>query len=112
MEQISKQKMGREVNMDLGFLNHSYIPVVLLACLIVGYCVKHIKWLQRIANEYIPAILAVLGAVLAVVSALLNKTPVSLETVVYGAFTGLASTGLHQAFKQIIQKDKASHNEK
>ena len=28
--------------MDLGFLQEYYIPVVLVACLIVGYCIKHI----------------------------------------------------------------------
>ena len=90
--------------MDLSFLSDYYIPVVLVACLVVGYCIKHITWLDKIANEYIPAILAVLGAVLAVLSAYLGKSPVTLETVVYGAFTGLASTGLHQAFTQIINK--------
>lgn len=91
--------------MDLGFLQDYYIPVVLVACLIVGYCIKHIAWLDKISNQYIPTILAMLGAVLAVLSAYLGKTPITLETVVYGAFTGLASTGLHQAFKNIINKD-------
>lgn len=90
--------------MDLGFLNDYYIPVVLVACLIVGYCIKHITWLDKVSNEYIPTILAVLGAILAVISAVLANTPIGLETVVYGAFTGLASTGLHQAFKSIINK--------
>lgn len=86
--------------MDLGFLTEYYIPVVVLACLIVGYCVKHVTWLDAISNEYIPAILAILGAILGCVA---NST-VSLETVVAGAFSGLASTGLHQVFKQIISK--------
>lgn len=90
--------------MDLNFLTEYYIPVVLVACLIVGYCIKHIIWLEKISNEYIPAILAVLGAVLACVSAVSGGNPVTLETIVYGAFTGLASTGLHQAFKQIVEK--------
>lgn len=92
--------------MDLSFLSDYYIPVVLVACLVVGYCIKHITWLDKVANEYIPTILAVLGAVLAVLSAYLGKSQVTLETVVYGAFTGLASTGLHQAFTQIINKSE------
>lgn len=91
--------------MDLGFLQDYYIPVVLVACLIVGYCIKHIVWLDKISNQYIPTILAILGAALAILSAYLGKNPITLETVVYGAFTGLASTGLHQAFKNIINKD-------
>lgn len=91
--------------MDFTQLTELYIPVVLLACLVVGYCIKHISWLAKIANEYIPTILAILGAILAVLSAWLNKSPIGLDTVVYGAFTGLASTGLHQAFTQFINKN-------
>lgn len=93
--------------MDLNFLTEYYIPVVLVACLIVGYCIKHITWLENVSNEYIPAILAVLGAVLACVSTASGGNPVTLENVVYGAFTGLASTGLHQAFKQIVEKSNS-----
>lgn len=88
--------------MDLSFITDYYVPVVLVACLIVGYCIKHIKWLDAICNEYIPTILAMLGAVLCCIS---NKC-VSLEIIVYGALSGLASTGLHQAFKQIINKEE------
>ena len=97
--------------MDLGFLTEYYIPVVLVATLIVGYCIKHIKWLDTVSNEYIPAIIAVLGAVLACVSAANTGNAVTLETVVYGAFTGLASTGLHQAFTQIINKSNKTEGE-
>lgn len=87
--------------MDLNFITQLYIPIVLIACLVVGYCIKHISWLAAISNEYIPTILAVLGAVLGCVSA----GSVSLENIVYGAVTGLASTGLHQAFSQLINKE-------
>lgn len=91
--------------MDLTFLTDYYVPVVMVACLVVGFCIKHIAWLDKVANEYIPTILAVLGAGLAVLSAHGGGAPVTLETVVYGAFTGLASTGLHQAFSQIINRE-------
>lgn len=93
--------------MDLSFLTDYYIPVVLVACLIVGYCIKHIAWLEKVSNEYIPAILAALGSILACVSAVSSGNPITLETIVYGAFTGLSSTGLHQAFKQIIDKNNS-----
>lgn len=92
--------------MDFGFLQDYYISVVLVACLVVGYCIKHIAWLEKVSNEYIPTILAVLGAALAVLAAYLGKSPVTLETVVYGAFTGLASTGMHQMFSQLINKNE------
>lgn len=86
--------------MDLSFITEHYIPVVLIACLVVGYCIKHIKWLDVISNEYIPTILALLGAALGCVAA----SHISLENIVYGAVTGLASTGLHQIFSQLINR--------
>lgn len=87
--------------MDINFITQLYIPIVLIACLVVGYCIKHISWLAAVSNEYIPTILAVLGAVLGCVAV----GTVSLENIVYGAVTGLASTGLHQAFSQLINKE-------
>lgn len=87
--------------MSLEFLTEYYMPVVVVACLIVGYCIKHISWLEKVSNQYIPTILAVLGAILACVA----NSSVDLNTIVYGAFSGLASTGLHQAFTKIINKE-------
>lgn len=83
--------------MDFTVLNEYFVAVVLVACLIVGYLIK--KSFDMIPNKYIPTILAVLGAVLNAV-----VTGPSVESVVYGALTGLASTGLHQAFTRFIEK--------
>ena len=83
--------------MDLSFITEYYMPMVLTASLIIGYVVK--KSLDFIPNMYIPLILAVSGAVL---GCIVNKT-VALEPVVYGAFSGLASTGLHQAFTRLVE---------
>ncbi len=85
--------------MDLSFINNYYIPVVLLACLCVGYCIKHIVWLEKISNEYIPTMMLLLGAILACFA----EQRISLNIIVAGMVTGLASTGLHQMFKQIIE---------
>lgn len=85
--------------MDLGFLTEYYMPVVVVACLIVGYVIK--QSLDFIPNKYIPLILAILGAVVACWA----NSIVDLNTVVYGAFSGLASTGLHQAFTRIIERE-------
>lgn len=85
--------------MDFTILTDYFVLVVLVGCLIVGYLIK--TSLDFIPNKYIPTILAVLGAILnAVVSGL------SVETVVYGALMGLASTGLHQAFRQFVENTK------
>ena len=92
--------------MDLSIINEYMIPIVVVACLIVGYCIKHISWLEKVGNEYIPTILAALGAVLGCIA----TGNVTLESVVFGAMSGLVSTGLHQAFSQIINKSESSEN--
>lgn len=85
--------------MDFTVLTEHFVIVVVVACLIVGYVIK--TALDFIPNKYIPTILAVLGAVLnAIVGGL------SVETIVYGALMGLASTGMHQAFTKFIENKK------
>lgn len=83
--------------MDLSFIMEYYMPMVLAASLIIGYVVK--TSLDFIPNKYIPLILTLSGAIL---GCIVNKT-VALEPVVYGAFSGLASTGLHQAFTRLVE---------
>lgn len=85
--------------MDFSQLTQYFVLVVMIACLVVGYIIK-ISF-DKVPNKYIPTILAVIGAVLnAVVSG------ASVESVVYGALMGLASTGLHQAFTRFIEGEK------
>ncbi|MBE5970815.1 MAG: holin [Erysipelotrichaceae bacterium] len=79
-----------------------YIPIVMLACMGVGYCIKHVKKFDAIANEYIPIILAALGVVLGCVA----KQEITLNAIVGGLISGLLAVGLHQFFKQIIEKNK------
>ena len=81
---------------DMSYFNNLALPLVISACLILGFILK--KWVKDVDNKYIPTILAVFGAVLAC----LVQNTVSVEVIVAGAFSGLASTGLHQAFKQIL----------
>lgn len=91
--------------MDLTFLTEMYVPVIVVACLVIGYCIKHISWIDSGCNEYIPTILALVGAILSIIIAKTTNTSITVETVVYGAFSGLASTGMHQAFKAFIERD-------
>ena len=84
---------------DFTSVSQYFVAVVILGCLVVGYIIKYS--LSFIPNKCIPTILAVLGATLnTFVSGL------SIENVVYGAVMGLASTGMHQAFKQFIENGK------
>ena len=87
--------------MDFSIITEHFVLVVLVACLAVGYIVKHATFLKWLPNDDIPIILAAVGAILnPIVSGL------SVESVVYGAVMGLASTGLHQSFKAFVENNK------
>lgn len=86
---------------DFSQLSSYFTLVVVVACLIVGYILKHS--IKVIPNDYVPTILAILGAVLNPI-----VCGLSVETVVYGALMGLASTGLHQAFTRFIEGTKTT----
>lgn len=87
--------------MDFNILNNYFDMLVLVACLVVGYIIKHSSFCKRINNNDIPAILAVVGIV---VNALANGP--TIENMIYGAMMGLSSTGLHQAFKKYVEKSE------
>lgn len=83
--------------MDLKFITDNFVPVIVVACVLVGYIIKTTPPFAKVANNYIPFIVTLLGAVL---GAVING--VSIEAIVYGAVSGLASTGLHQLFAQVL----------
>lgn len=85
--------------MDLTFITDTYVPIITAACLIFGYIIK--KWINDVDNKYIPTLVCILGAVL---GCIVNQT-IDLNAIVAGAASGLASTGLHQAYKNIIEKE-------
>ena len=69
--------------MDISFLSEYMIPVI------VGICLC-----------YIPTICAALGVALA---CWMNWPEITATVILSGLASGLASTGLHQAFKQILE---------
>ena len=81
------------------FLTAYMVPVIIGLCLCAGYVVKH--WIKDIDNKIIPTLCAVLGVVVAVWINWGNITP---EAILSGLASGLASTGLHQAFTQYLGK--------
>ena len=87
--------------MDFTALYEYFVLVVILACLVVGYIIKHASFLKRIPNGDIPVILAVVGALSNVL-----VSGISFNSIVYGAVMGLASTGLHQAFTRFVEGSK------
>ncbi|MGF2169118.1 phage holin family protein [Enterococcus casseliflavus] len=83
--------------MDLKFLQEYLVPVIVVACLVVGYLIKTTPVFAAVANGYIPLIVIVLGAILGLI---ING--LTVEAIVYGAVSGIASTGMHQLFVQLL----------
>lgn len=88
------------------FLYDFMIPVIMGICLCVGFVIK--KWIKDVDNKYIPTICCLLGLVVAAWIHWGNITP---EVVLMGLASGLGSTGLHQAFKQILDNKIAGKDE-
>ena len=76
--------------------NTYIVPVIAGLCLIVGYIVKNFTGAD---NKLIPVLVTVLGVALAV---WMNWPAITPENILGGAVSGLASTGMHQMFKQWI----------
>ena len=84
----------------IDFLNDYVILLILGICLCVGYVIK--TSIPKLDNKYIPLIMAILGVILNI---WINMS-FSPEILLGGLFSGLSSTGLHQAFKQLINKER------
>lgn len=84
---------------DLSFLTNFAVPIIVGICLCIGYVLKNIVTTDVI-NKYIPAIMGVLGVVLNMWMNM-NFTP---EILLGGLVSGLASTGLYEAFKNFLKK--------
>lgn len=93
--------------MDFSVLTENFVLVVIVACLILGYIIKHASFMKWLPNNDIPIVLAVLGACLN-----LAVSGLSVESFVYGAVMGLASTGLHQSFKKFVEGSKTEETPK
>lgn len=83
--------------MDISVLL-DYVNVVILGiCLCVGFIIK--TSLDFINNKYIPLILGLLGLAINIITNLPNITP---AVILSGIISGLAATGLYEAFKNLI----------
>ena len=68
-------------------------------CLCIGYVLKNIVTTDAV-NKYIPAIMGALGVILNI---WMNMT-FTPEILLGGLVSGLASTGLYEAFKNFLKK--------
>ena len=86
--------------MDLTFLNEYFIPVIVGICLCIGYVIK--TSIPKVDNSLIPMILSILGLL---INIWINSS-INPSIVLGGLFSGLASTGLHQLFKNLIKVEE------
>ena len=84
--------------MNLEFMNEYLVLVVLGICLCVGYLIK--TSIKQIQNDCIPLIVAILGVLLNI---WINNS-ITPDVVFGGLASGLASTGLHEAYSKMIKK--------
>ena len=84
----------------MDFLNEFSIPVIVGICLRIGFVLKNLVTTEKV-NKFIPLIVAVLGVV---INVWLNAWTIAPDILLAGMFSGLASTGMHQMFKQFINK--------
>ena len=64
-------------------------------------------WVKDVDNKYIPTMCAILGVILALWMSGWNVIPAVLLS---GLASGLASTGLHQLFKQLIDRTEEEND--
>jgi len=82
----------------MGNLENYLVAAVMLICLSVGYVIKHLVPSGKV-DRFIPLIMAVLGVFLNV---WMNSFAFTPGILLGGLASGLASTGMHQMFKQFI----------
>ena len=86
--------------MNLEFLNDYIVLIVVGICLCVGYILKNVVTTEKV-NRFIPLIMGLLGIVLNV---WVNSFAFTPEVLLGGLFSGLASTGLYELFKNLINR--------
>ena len=80
--------------------SNNVVLIVLGICLCAGYIIKHLVPSTEI-NRFIPLMMGMLGLG---INVWINGT-FTPEVVLGGLISGLASTGSHQAIKQIFKKE-------
>lgn len=80
------------------FLDSLLVPSITAFCLVLGYLFKLIPITD---NRFTPIVVCFVGVALSV---WLNWPAVSLDCILSGAVSGLASTGMYELFSQWISK--------
>lgn len=85
--------------MDINYLTDFAVPLIVGICLCVGYIIKNLVPSDGI-NKFIPLIMGALGVLL---NFWVNQQ-FTAEVLLGGLFSGLASTGLYELFRNLINR--------
>ena len=86
--------------MDITFLTNFAIPLIVGICLCLGYIIKNIVPNDNI-NRFIPLVMGIVGVS---INVWVNRV-FTAEILLGGLFSGLASTGLYEMFRNLINKE-------
>ena len=95
--------------MDLSYLNELISPVALGLALVIGFLVKYAIKNEKI-NRFIPIICAVVGVVV-VACVDVPTGAFGVVSILQGSISGLAATGLFEAFRNIFNIPKVEAGE-
>jgi MFS superfamily sulfate permease-like transporter len=87
--------------MNIDFLFEYINPLILGICLLVGFVLKTaFDWFP---NKYIPLMALTMGTLIAI---LINyQSGINAEVILGGMISGLASTGLYEMVRNLLDKD-------
>lgn len=88
--------------MDITFLLEYINLVTLGICLCVGFALKYARLFEWLGNQYIPLSMLVLGTI---INVLINWPGINAQVVLGGMISGLASTGLYEMMRNLLDKD-------
>lgn len=92
---------------DLTFLMEFISPVILGICLLTGYALK--TAFDKFPNKYIPLTALCTGAIIAILMNLQNG--IDAEIILGGMISGLASTGLYEMLRNLLNFDGKKQEE-
>lgn len=87
--------------MDINFLFDYINPLILGICLLVGYVLK--TAFEKFPNKYIPLSALCMGTIIAILINL--QSGINAEVILGGMISGLASTGLYELLRNMLNKD-------
>lgn len=90
---------------DLSFLLEYINLITLGICLCVGFALKYAKIFDWLGNQYIPLSMLVLGTI---INVLVNVPSINAAVVLGGMISGLASTGLYEMMRNLLDRDGKS----